>query len=46
MIFGTLLSYLVIIPIYGGLIYVVVLIVKALKKYIKSADVRKEKTEA
>ena len=29
---------------YGTLIYVVVLIVKALRKYLKSSDVRSEKT--
>lgn len=45
MIFGTLLSYLVMIPFYGMMIYIIVLLIKALRKYLKSADVRKEKTE-
>ena len=45
MIWGTLLAYLIVIPFYGILIYIIVLLIKALRKYLKSADVRKEKTE-
>ena len=30
---------------YGPLIYIVILAIKALRKYLKSADVRKEKSE-
>ena len=30
---------------YGVLIYIIVLVIKALRKYIKTADVRKEKSE-
>ena len=46
MIFGTLLTYFIIIPFYGILIYIIVLLIKSLRKYLKSADVRKEKNEA
>ena len=45
MIFGTLLGLLVVIPLYGIIIYIVILLIKALRKYLKSSDVRKEKTE-
>ena len=31
---------------YAPLVYIIILIVKALRKYLKSADVRKEKNEA
>lgn len=41
MIFGTLLALLV----DGIIIYIIILLVKALRKYLKSSDVRKEKTE-
>lgn len=30
---------------YGVLIYIIILVIKALRKYIKTADVRKEKSE-
>lgn len=45
MIFGTLFTLLIAVPFYGILIYIIVLLVKALRKYLKSADVRKEKIE-
>lgn len=41
MIFGTLLALLV----NGIIIYIIILLIKALRKYLKSSDVRKEKTE-
>ena len=41
MIFGTLLALLV----DGIIIYIIILLNKALRKYLKSSDVRKEKTE-
>ena len=41
MIFGTLLALLV----DGIIIYIIILLIKALRKYLKSSDVRKEKTE-
>ena len=41
MIFGTLSVLLV----DGIIIYIIILLVKALRKYLKSSDVRKEKTE-
>lgn len=41
MILGTLLALLV----DGVIIYIIILLVKALRKYLKSSDVRKEKTE-
>ena len=31
--------------VYGVLTYIIVLLIKALRKYLKSSDVRKEKTE-
>ena len=37
------LEILLVFVIFGGLVYLVVLICKALRKYIRSADVRKEK---
>ena len=46
MIFRTLLTCFIIIPFYGILIYIIVLLIKSLRKYLKSADVRKEKNEA
>jgi len=45
MIFGTLFTLFIAVPFYGILIYIIVLLVKALRKYLKSADVRKEKSE-
>ena len=45
MIFGTLFTLPIAVPFYGILIYIIVLLVKALRKYLKSADVRKEKIE-
>ena len=45
MIFGTLFTLFIAVPFYGILIYIIVLLVKALRKYLKSADVRKEKIE-
>ncbi len=41
MIFGRLLALLV----DGIIIYIIILLIKALRKYLKSSDVRKEKTE-
>ena len=41
MIFGTLLALLV----DGIIIYIIIILIKALRKYLKSSDVRKEKTE-
>ena len=41
MIFGSLLALLV----DGIIIYIIILLIKALRKYLKSSDVRKEKTE-
>ena len=41
MIFGTLLALLV----DGIIIYIIILLIKAHRKYLKSSDVRKEKTE-
>ena len=41
MIFGTLSVLLV----DGIIIYIIILLIKALRKYLKSSDVRKEKTE-
>lgn len=41
MIFGTLLALFV----DGIIIYIIILLIKALRKYLKSSDVRKEKTE-
>lgn len=41
MIFGTLWALLV----DGIIIYIIILLIKALRKYLKSSDVRKEKTE-
>ena len=41
MILGTLLALLV----DGVIIYIIILLIKALRKYLKSSDVRKEKTE-
>lgn len=41
MVFGTLLALLV----DGIIIYIIILLIKALRKYLKSSDVRKEKTE-
>ena len=42
----TLLLFLItVIFIYVPLIYIVILIIKALRKYLKSTDVRKEKNE-
>ena len=43
--FITLLMLLLVIPFLGLFTYIIVLIIKALKKYLKSADVRKEKQE-
>lgn len=45
MIFGTLFTLLITIPFYGIIIYIIVLLIKALRKYLKSSEVRKEKTE-
>lgn len=45
MMISTLLVFLIVIPFLGLLTYITVLIIKALKKYLKSADVRKEKNE-
>lgn len=45
MIFGTLFTLLIIIPFYGIIIYIIVLLIKALRKYLKSSEVRKEKAE-
>ena len=45
MIFGTLFTLLIAVPFYGILIYIIVLLVKALRKYLKSADVRKKRIE-
>ena len=42
----TILMFLVMIVFfYAPLVYIIILIVKALRKYLKSADVRKEKSE-
>ena len=43
--FGTLISYVLAIPIYAVFIYLVYLLIKALRKYTKSEPVRKEKAE-
>ena len=40
MIFGTLFTLLIAVPFYGILIYIIVLLVKALRKYLKLADER------
>ena len=45
MIFGTLFTLLIAIPLYGIIIYIIVLLIKALRKYLKSSEVRKEKAE-
>ncbi len=39
----TLILFPIALAIYGAIIYLFVLLVKALRKYIKSKDVRKEK---
>ena len=42
----TILMFLVMVVFfYAPLVYIIILIVKALRKYLKSADVRKEKNE-
>ena len=42
----TILLFLVtVVFFYAPLVYIIILIVKALRKYLKSADVRKEKTK-
>ena len=46
MFFITLQTLLITIPLCALLIYIIVLLIKALRKYLKSADVRKEKMEA
>ena len=43
--FTLILLLLMLIVFYVPLIYIIVLIVKALRKYLKSSDVRKEKIE-
>ena len=44
---ATILMFLVtVVFFYAPLVYIIILIVKALRKYLKSADVRKEKNEA
>ena len=42
---GTLISYVLTIPVYAVFIYLVYLLIKALRKYTKSGPVRKEKAE-
>ena len=44
-LFTALLVPLIVIPFLGLSAYMIALIIKALKKYLRSADVRKEKTE-
>ena len=39
----TLITSVIVIAFYGTFIYLITLIIKALRKYLKSADVRKEK---
>jgi DNA-binding XRE family transcriptional regulator len=46
MIFMILQMLFISIPLYALLTYIIVLLIKALKKYLKSTDVRKEKMEA
>ena len=42
----TILMFLVMVVFfYAPLVYIIILIIKALKKYLKSVDVRKEKSE-
>ena len=43
--FGTLISYVLAIPIFAVFICLVYLLIKALRKYTKSEPVRKEKAE-
>ena len=45
MLFMTLLTLLVTLPICALLTYIIVLLIKALRKYLKAADVRKERNE-
>ena len=40
-----LMFFVTIVFFYAPLVYIIILIVKALRKYLKSADVRKEKNE-
>ena len=42
---ASMLMFLLIVVFYVPLAYIVVLLIKALRKYLKSADVRKEKNE-
>ena len=42
----TILVQLINIVLWGGIIYLFVLLIKALKKYLKSGEVRKEKSAA
>ena len=45
MLFATLIIFLIGIPFCTILTYLIILLVKALRKYLTSANVRKEKTE-
>ena len=45
MLFVILITLLIGIPFCAILTYLIILLVKALRKYLKSADIRKEKTE-
>lgn len=40
-----LMFFVMVIFIYAPLIYIIILVIKALRKYLKSSDVRKEKKE-
>ena len=40
-----LMFFVMVVFFYAPLVYIIILIVKALRKYLKSADVRKEKNE-
>lgn len=44
MMMSTLMFIAMIVFFYGPLIYIVILLIKALRKYIRSSDVRKEKS--
>ena len=46
MFFATLIIFFIGIPLCAVLTYIIVLIVKALRKYLKATDVRKEKKES
>ena len=46
MFFATLIIFFIGIPLCAVLTYIIVLIIKALRKYLKATDVRKEKKES